>query len=357
MLVIIPQEITDDSIIAYNIPKEEPGATDYDIDALYLSGDRAVYGNNIYQAVAGVALNGTLPWSADTSYAASQRAYVEATHKIYQANSDTKGQDPSNYSSGSSPVWTEVGTINRGVSLDDEDFWVQVGSTNYWGMFDPYTDTQTVGVPVDGGFLISAEINASKRNAVSLFNLAGDYVELTVLRSGSVLWSKTVPIIERSSKTYSDYFFGRNIKIRTSFFAQFPVYFSTTLKVKIFGSSVSKCGKLSPGYLKNVATTLNGVNLSIVDYSKVNTNEFGVTSISKGKTKKKQSIPMVIDTVQISDYYRFFEQQIPSTPCTFICDNDGSTECMTVHGIYQNFSVVVPGSDISNCSLDILGIN
>lgn len=357
MLVIVPQAITEDSIVSYNIPEAEPDVSAYDADVLYLAGTRVVYGYDIYQAVAGVELGSVSAWAAGTAYVPGGKAYLESTHRIYQANTDTTGQDPASYTTGESPVWTEIGVVNRGVSLDDTNYWVKVGATNYWGMFDPYTDTQTVGIASDDGFEIAVGLNASKCNAVSLFNVVGDYVELTVSREGVTLWTQTVQLVERASKTYSDFFFGRNITVRRSFFVKFPVYFSTTLTVRVVGASAAKCGMINLGYIKNIATTNYGVNLSIVDYSKVTTNDFGITSISKGRVKKKHSIPLRVRTNQVNEFYRFFQQEIPSTPCTFVGDNDGSYECMTVYGIYQNFSVVVGGPVISDCSLDILGIN
>lgn len=354
MLVMVTSPITADKIKSYNIPDVEEGLSAYDIDRVYLAGERCVDNNHIYQAVVGDAIEGLSAWAGDTTFAAGQKCYVAATHRIYQSRTPTTDQYPPNYLD---DIWTAIGWVNQGADLADTTYWADLGSTNYWGQFDDFTSTQTVGLPVDDGYAIDVSLDSNKCNAAALFNCYGKRIDFSVVDAeGVVLWSDSVNLVERNSRTYSDFFFNRNLRIRSDLIVRFPAYFNTTLRIYIWGPTAAKCGMIKEGYLKEIATTQNNVSLSINDYSEVTTSAFGVTTITKRQNKKRNSIPLRIKTKDVDMVYRFFSQ-LSSVPCVYICDKDGSLQCMTIHGLFENFKIVIPGDTVSDVSVDINGIN
>lgn len=357
MLVIQKKDITDDVVLSSNITEDEYDA--YDADTVYMAGVRVISEHNIYQAVVGDDISTISEWNSATSYVDGNKVYVLETHKIYQANADSTDYYPPNYTSGDTPKWTEVGSVNKGVDLSDTDFWISVSATNYWGAFDAYTDTQTVGVEQEsGGFLVDVTLDASSCNSIAMFNCSGQTVTLTLLSStDEVLWEEVVDLVNRNSTSWTEYFFNSRTYIKSDFYKTFPVFYGSKLRVQIYGDTSAKTGMIVLGYIKKAGSTKWGPTLSILDYSTKDTNSFGITTLTKGKSKKKHDLQAYIKTTELDWYYKFFNA-LRATPAVYVCHNaDGvEFESMLVYGFYSNFSVVVPGTSICDCSLSIEGL-
>lgn len=360
MKIIVPKKITASVIKSYNILENDHPV--YDAATLYTEGLRVISNHVRYQAVVGDSITGISAWAEGTVYTPGQKCYVEATHKIYQANADTTGQYPPNYVSGNTPPWTQVGYVNRGVDLTDTNYWVELGPTNYYAMLDSYTDTATTGVTNadSSGFEIVIELDSSKANAIALFNCVGSYIDLECIDSNNnVVWFKRDWLIRRESTSWKDFFFNTASKVRKDTYQQFPMFYNTKLKITIFGATVASCGNIVIGATKNIGMTQFDPTLSIVDYSKKETNTFGVTYLSVGKYKKRTTINMFVENTEIDTIYRTFAD-LRATPAVFICDNsidpDNMFEAMLIYGFYKDFSIVIPNQVLSDCSLEIEGL-
>jgi hypothetical protein len=137
------------------------------------------------------------------------------------------------------------------------------------------------------------------------------------------------------------------------------MFYNTRLKMTLFGPSAAKCGNFVIGSTKTIGTTKFSPTLSIVDYSKKETNDFGVTYLSPGKYKKRTTLDMYIRNQIIDTVYKTLAG-LRATPAVFICDNsetaDKMLESMLVYGFYKDFSIVVPGPVMSDCSIEIEGL-
>lgn len=357
MRVLVPRAITSDTITACNLAEDEHPI--YDADTLYLAGERLIHDHRIYQAEVGDAVDGIAEWS-EAAYTAGQRCYVEATHRIYQANTDTTDQYPPNYVSGSNPVWQAIGWVNRGIVVTDTTYWADLGPTNAYAMLDNYTSTQSVGVAVDGGVGINIDLDSSRCNAIALFNLVGSWVDLScVSKSGDVFWTKRIRIAQRGAKTLYRYFFGPFKRVRSDIYQQFPMSFGTTLQVRIFGYSSAKCGDIIIGSSLYAGDSKLGTRLERLDYSKVSTNDFGVVTFAQGLRRKKVSFDLWVDNADIDYIDRLFDG-LSGTPAVYVCDNSERGgrmyESMLIKGLKTKFSAVVDHVTWSDCSLDIEGL-
>lgn len=360
MKIIVPKTITNSTILSYNIVENDHPV--YSADTLYLSGDKVISNHARYEAIVGDPITDINAWSETTAYVSTNKCYVAATNKIYQANADTTGQYPPNYISGTNPPWTFIGYMNKGVALTDTNYWVELGPTNYYAMLDSYTDTTTIGtLNADGdGYEIVIELDSSKANAIALFNCIGSYIDLECLdATGNVLWSKRDWLIRRESLSWREFFFNTASKTRKDTYQQFPMFYNTKLKITIFGVSAAKCGNIVIGSTKKIGQTQFDPNLSIVDYSKKETNSFGVTYLSVGKYKKRTTVNLFIENTEIDNVYKTFAD-LRATPAVFICDNSDDPsdmfESMLIYGFYKDFSIVIPNYVLSDCSLEIEGL-
>jgi hypothetical protein len=284
--VIIPKTITDAMILDYNVVENDHA--EYDSTELYLVGGNCILNHRKYQAVVGDDVSTIPVWSETTAFISGGKCYVEETHRIYQCTTDSTNQYPPNYVDGDSPVWTRVGFVNRGIALSDTTYWMDIGPTNYYSMFDNYTDTITSGVLASGVYTLDVTIDASKANAVALFNCTGNTVQFDCYSSDdTLLLTKTVQILYRNTTSWSDYFFTSEYIKRSDIYQEIPQFYGTKLRVRITGESSASCGSLVVGAAKNIGSSKYGATMSIVDYSTKETNSQGVTYLSVGKYKKK----------------------------------------------------------------------
>lgn len=355
MKIIIPKTLTDSDIVSSNISENEYPT--YSSTTLYLAKDKVISNHKIYQAIVGNSITGLSEWSETTAYVAGNKCYVAATFAIYQCSTDSTGQYPPNYLSGDTAVWTLVGYVNRGVSLSDTNYWIEVSPTNYYAMFDSYTSTQSSGILTDGQYELSYKINASKCSALALFNCSGKYVDLSCESStGKTLWSTRVYLYKKESKSWSDYFFSEPVVLRADVYQQFPRYYGTYINIKIVGPSQAACGTVVLGALKDLGLTKWSPTLAITDYSKKETNDYGVTYLSEGKYKKKVVLDMYIDRKDVDLVYKTVAKY-RATPIVYVCDNSSAAtdmiEAMLVYGFYNDFSIVVSGPVKDDCSLTV----
>lgn len=357
MRIMLPKPITADRIISCNLAEDEHPV--YDADALYLAGSRVIQDHRIYQALVGDAVDDIAPWTS-TAYTAGQQCYVEETHRIYQCNSDSDGQYPPNYATGSSPVWTAVGWVNRGIVVTDPTYWRDCGPTNLYAQFDNYTSTQSVGVPLDGGgYGIDTVLASSRCNAVALFNVVGAYVDISCMsRTGVVYWSKRIRLAQRGARSLFRYFFGP-FKIRSDIYQQFPMAFGARLQVTVYGNTMAKCGDTIVGSTLYAGDVKLGTRLESLDYSKINTDDFGVVTFSQGLRRKKVVSDIWVDNVNMDYANRLFDS-LSGVPAVYVCDNSErggrQYESMLVKGLKTKWSVVVDHITWSDCSLEVEGL-
>lgn len=358
MKVIIPKTISTDHILEYNITENDHVI--YDSTVMYLAGDQVMLGHRRYQAVTGDDIASIPVWSTATVYIAGAKCYVEATHKIYQCATDSTAQYPPNYLTGDTAVWTAIGYYNKGVDLGDTNFWLDIGPTNYYAMFDTYTDTITSGVLTSGLYTLDVTINTSKCNAVALFNCSGNTVQFDHYSpDNTLLLTKTVQILHRDTLSWSDYFFTSEYTRRSDIYQEIPQFFGTKLRVRITGNASASCGSLVIGNAKKLGASKYGASMSIADYSTKETNTFGVTYLSVGKYKKRATIDMYIERTEVDAVYKQLAA-LRAVPAVYICDNsttaDDMYEAMLIFGYYKDFSVVVSMYSVSDCSIEIEGL-
>lgn len=354
MKAIVPKEITDSVILSSNLTEDEYDA--YDATVVYLKKTKVIYAHTIYESIVGDSISGLSPWNETTGYVATNRCYVEETHAIYQCNIDSTGQYPPNYISGDSPVWTQVGYVNKGVSLTDTNYWIPIRPTNFYACLDDGTSTQTSGVLTDGQYIIQYVLDASKCDAIALFNCAGETATFSLKTdSGTEVWSSTVGIFYKESNSWSEFFFEEPVR-RPTIYQNMPLFYGTQLTVTITGTTQALCGELKIGRLKELGVSLWGAQWSIVDYSKKETNDYGVTYLSQGKYHDRLTLSVFIETKNV-DAVKSFLTQYRATGLVFICDNSKSGETMMqimiVYGFYKDLSIVLQGAVQSDCSIEI----
>lgn len=266
-------------------------------------------------------------WSAGTTYAADDRVINLSTHKVYQSVQAGAGHDP---------------------ALDDGTWWVEVGNTNRWKMFDA-----SVGSITQNAGSIDVTVYPGRADAIALLDIAGSSVQITITNEAVVVYDQTFTIGDGTVLSdWWEYFFV-DPSPRTVLIADgLPGYPSAVARVVISGTAC-KCGTLAIGPMVEVGRVRVGARVGIIDYSRKETSDFGVTSVVERSYARRMDLDVVVPSGRL-DYLTEKLAAQRAKPAVWIADNDHSS--LVIYGWAKDWGVVIPGPVVLEASITIEGL-
>jgi hypothetical protein len=191
----------------------------------------------------------------------------------------------------------QAGNIGHNPIDDDQDapvYWLEIGPTNRWKMFDVLRNTQTeIESP-----LIVVLTPAQRINSIALLGLEADEVNITMMNGLDTLYNETINLVDRETLNWTDYFFGQFTT--KAGIAKFDLPLVTTGVITV---TVSRTGSTSPLGDVSVGSLVigNSEYLGEVEYkaisdalnfSTVERNEFGDSLLVP-----RRSVPKTLQTI------------------------------------------------------------
>jgi hypothetical protein len=127
-----------------------------------------------------------------------------------------------------------------------------------------------------------------------------------------------------------------------------------TVSVTLTGATV-ECGALVIGEATDLGATEYGATLGIVDYSRKETDEFGVVTITRRKYAKRLTAKLAFERERTNRVFRTLAA-LRSTPCVYVTSDARDYESLTVFGFYKDFRIDVAYPTHHYCTLDIEGL-
>lgn len=235
---------------------------------------------------------------------------------------------------------------------DNPADWLLVGSTNRWAMFD-----DVVGTSTTASAAINVTVSASKADRVALFGLVAESVTITVRSGGSTISSETLDLIRSSSASWSEYFFSDRDYAGSIVYSIPGYYLSFELDIEITPLSGSAaCGHCIVGKSIDIGLTRYGAASGVRDYSLIQDNNFGETTIVRRPYANTLSLDVWLDRDRAT-YIKNKLASLRATPVVWDARNDSDgDEHLIVYGIYRDFSFVVEYPTINLYSLNIRGL-
>ena len=270
-------------------------------------------------------------WASGTAYAVGARVILTATHRRYEALVASTGVNPAN----------------------DPTKWLDLGPTNRWAMFDDRVGTATTRA---GSLQVVLAPGAA--DGLALMDTNAESVSVTLSVGGSVIYSKSQSfnIGGMAIDNWFSWFFEPLGRKTGMLFLDVPVYESGVLTVTLTRDNPAdtvSCGTLLVGRQFDIGDTEHGVDLGIIDYSRKETDQFGVTSVVERAFAKRMTARVVMQTSAIDDVHRTLAA-IRATPVLWI--GSEGFESLTVFGFYKEFSIDLAYPTVSYCSLTIEGL-
>ena len=271
-------------------------------------------------------------WSAATTYALGDRVIVISTHSVYES--------------------VQASNLNHNPTTDTTTpptWWVRVGATNKWKMFDKVVnDASTNADTIEFDLTITG-----KANSLTFLNFDAD--EITIIANDPIdgeVYNKTFNLNQTSGiNNWYSYFFEPITKVTDISINDLPSYSNMTISVIIDNTgSVASCGECIVGVQRQIGTTQMGASLGIIDYSVKKTDDFGNFTVLERAFSKRLDMTVWIDNNELDEVQRLLNLY-RATPIVYIaCDKYTST---LIYGFYRDFETVVSYPMLSLLNIDL----
>jgi len=259
-------------------------------------------------------------WVAGTTYGLGDKVILTSTHKVYESvQAANTGNDPTS-ETGTVPTW-----------------WLDLGFTNRWRMFDLFRNTQTT----DSSF-IEVEVEPNVRvDSVALVGLAGDTATITMVSDSIIVYSKVIPLTIRQTSTWYDYFFESFGVLPAVAVFDLPPFTNATITVRIDGSVGVACGSIVFGkseYLGQVE--LQAVS-DALNFSVVERDEFGNSTLVPRKSIPKTNQTLLAEKVNTNKLI-LLRNDLNAKPAVWsgLDDSaDGYFNALLILGYYRQFLI------------------
>lgn len=274
-------------------------------------------------------------WNSGTTYASGDRVILTSTHKIYESlQSANTNKNP----------------------VTETLWWVEVGPTNRWAVFDTSVSTQTaqstnITYTLEPGVAI---------NALAILNISGATelnITMTSASAGSpgIVVDRTIDLTSYplTSDWYA-WFFGTRQTPTQYIATDIPAYVDAVIVIELLGGADLAVGVIAFGQQQRFGRGIRlGARVGIQDYSRKETSEFGETILVQRAFAKRANFDLFVNKNEV-DQLQNYLASIRATPALWI----GSTEyeSTTIFGFYKNFDILLSYPEHADCELEIEGL-
>ena len=269
-------------------------------------------------------------YAAGTTYALGAKVIRAGTHRRYESlQAGNTGNTPE-----SSPTW-----------------WLDIGPTNRWAMFDSVVGTATTLASP-----LTVVLAPGYSSALALLELVGTSVtvSMTSATAGGSVYSRTISLDASEVSDYYEYFFDPFVQRTSIVLTDLPPYADGVLTVSITGSTVA-CGLLKVGLLTDLGLTLAGVTAGINDYSVKETDAFGNTILTERAWSRRLTARVMVDKADFNRVDRKLSD-LRATPVVWIASEDEQLAPLVAFGFSRSFNTEITYPWHFMCSLEIEGM-
>lgn len=348
MRVIPPLDITSARLTSSNIPDVPSGSTAWSSGASYTAGAIVSQAstNSFYRALIDISNSTIEPkdsilstqpvwveigsnlWVAGT-YSPGQKVLRTTTNKIYQclvSTSAVTSLTPETLSSG--------GVI----------YWLEVGPSNKWAMFDYLRNSSTkaattITVRLTPGTRFDSVALVGLRNVRSVTIKAGPLATIDT----TPLYTITRTLTDRASLGFYDYFYDPVSFAKSAVFFGLPVNSAYVIDVTLTGSNI-ECGGLVVGFSEFIGTLQRGASNDVTNFSSVTRDVFGNAAMIPRRNVPKTSQQLFLPAESVNTV-RKLRDSLNALPAVWVGLDDLPDqyyfESLLIVGFYKTFRISI----------------
>jgi len=275
-------------------------------------------------------------WSSGVTYATGDKVILTTGyHRIYESLADGN--------TGNNPATTT-------------GYWVDIGPTNRWAMFDLAVGTVTEDT--DEIEVVIALSNVEYANCLALLDVVGDIALLEIIDDEeNVLWSRELELktFGLSGADWYWYFFSDLEQLDSVIAMDIPRFYDSSLRVTITGTGTVGCGTLAFGQAEDIGITEWGPRLGLHSYSTKETDPYGVTTVVSRGYSKVMECDFFFPHAWVRQVFRKLAE-VRDTPVLWIGSDEPLFDVMIVYGFAKNFEITLRTPRGSWCALEVEGL-
>lgn len=284
-------------------------------------------------------------WESTASYTANNgvvqgsRVMRVLTHKIYE-----------NFIAGINATAPEDDTTGR---------WLEVGPTNRWGAFDSSLSTTTSNANT-----ITYIIKPGRVNGLALLGMNASFVEVAMTANGETVYSGSADLLNGNViGDWYEYFYEpiyqQDALVITDLIdaalLNLPAYGDGLISISIeYPSNTPSVGAIVVGLTADIGLTNYDASVGIVDYSKVDTDQFGKTTVVKRGFSKRGSFELTVKNEAVDNVVRLLSNY-RATPIVWV-GTENIYNSLVVYGFYKDWEVTFTEPKVSRCNLQVEGL-
>lgn len=252
-------------------------------------------------------------WSAATTYALGNRVIKASTHRIYESvQGSNLNHDP------------ETDTTST--------WWLDVGPTNRWAMFD-----QAVGSQTSQATPLTVVLEPGIVAGLALLDVEASAATVTMTSGAVAVYSATVDMIDGTELVdWYGYFFDAIEPRDTLVLTDLPAYDDGQITVTLTAAATARCGTLAVGPLLEIGNINYGAGIGIIDYSRKETDAFGVTTLLERSYARRAEVEVVVEAGRVNYVARALAA-VRAIPCVWI--GDTAYTCLIVYGFPRDWGI------------------
>lgn len=241
----------------------------------------------------------------------------------------------------------------------DDQLWIDLGPTNRWSMFDSLISTAT-SLTTSGGSPALVVVTAPGMcNGVATMDVTGvSSVKCEMHNGATLVYTETKTVDNTFISNWYDYFFAPYDVYTDLLFGPLPPYPSAqvtlTFTPTTVGSAV-RCGAALYGNTVEIGEVEYGATAGITDYSRKETDAFGITTLVERGFSKHTEYNMQIENSQLRRVFSTLAA-LRATPAVWVATDDYKLTPLNAFGYPKDWGINVQYYDYSSVSLSIEGL-
>ncbi|WP_343728526.1 hypothetical protein [Duganella sp.] len=276
-------------------------------------------------------------WDVGTTYPLGGRCMKE--HRIYESQiAGNVGKDPADLNN-------QFGTVV---------YWLDIGPTNRWALFDNDTSTQTSAVGS-----MTYVLSAKTFNTIYLGGLQAQHVDIVVKNEpgGDVVFTYSGTLQANRPSDYYAYCFSGFSFLKSKIVSGIPPYATMELTITLSNgaSGTVLCGVLAVGLIQKLGRTQQGAKAKPKNFGYVDIDKYGKATIVKGKKATDMSASAKIDSSEAREVQEALQNAL-QTACMVSCSDSAGYSGLNTFGLVSG-EVTYKTDETSEISIDVEGLS
>lgn len=273
-------------------------------------------------------------WVSAATHVVGDRRHRTTTHRVYECIQGHTGR-------------TQLPEV-------DTAYWREVEATQRWKMFDPMRTIPTVHASP----LIVEVAPGARCNAWALTGVVADSVTVSIVVGVDTLYTKTVKLTRRDTRSWSDYFFGQFRNLRAALDNTMPLSAAATIRFEFTSSSGTvSVGKLVVGRSYEFGATEVGGDIDAENYSVIERSDIDgtVTNLRQRRNLPRNALTVYFNAVD-TDLLLSLRDQLNAVPAVYSALGNRVASpwfsSLLLYGLYRRFRVTPVSDSIGRLSIE-----